>query len=490
MWDIMGNVGRFCEVDFLVLVCWKVGYKNTNLKGDVNMENKRKKIASLLILTLVVSLLLGNCLVASAASATGSFSVLSYNVGGLPALLSSSANPATYTPIIGSKLYAYDMVNVQEDFNYHASLYAADTHPYRTATSGGAGIGDGMNFVSKFPFNDTDRETWTQRSGLFGNGSDQLTPKGFMYNQVEIADGIYVDVYNLHTDADTDPGSEAARRSNLSQLASYIEQYSQGHAVLVFGDTNCRYTRTDDNLKALFVDRLGMKDVWVEKIRNGNYPSMGADALVGTAGSTSAGNEVVDKIFYRSGAAVSLTPTSYKVENTYFTDSNGNQLSDHYAISANFTYTKNANLSYSSLWGGPGGIAFNFVGSTAPSTSRPTSVTIRGASRVDAISMSYANGTTLYNGGTGGSDNTLALNNGEYITQAEIYKNTYNGGYRIFYVKLTTNQGRTVSGGTKSGTALTLTAPAGSYIAAFFGRAEVNVDKLGVIYKTLPVPAN
>lgn len=451
---------------------------------------KCKKMKYPLILALIVSLMMGNCIVVSASTATDTFSVLSYNIGGLPSILSSSSDPENYTPQIGTKLYAYDLINVQEDFNYHASLYANDTHTYRTATSGGAGIGDGMNFISNFPFEDTDRETWIDRYGLFDCGSDQLTPKGFLYNQVKIADGIYVDVYNLHADADTDVNSEAARRSNLSQLATYIEEYSQGHAVIVFGDTNCRYTRTDDNLKALFVDRLGMKDVWIENIRGGSYPEMGADALVGTSGETSANNEVVDKIFYRSGATVTLSPTSYQVENTYFTDSNGNQLSDHYAISANFTYTKDENLTYSNLWGGPGGIAFNFLRSTTPSLSRPTSVTISGGNRVDAISMTYANSATLSNGGTGGTAKTLTLNDDEYITKAVVYKDTYNGANRIFYVELTTNKGQILYNGVKSGTALTLSAPEGTYIAGFFGRAEDNIDKLGVIYKTLPLPTN
>jgi endonuclease/exonuclease/phosphatase family metal-dependent hydrolase len=438
------------------------------------------------ILTLAAALLLGNSLVASASNNEGSFNVLSYNVGGLPAFLSSSADPETYTPQIGTKLNAFDLVNVQEDFNYHKLLYANDTHPYRTPTSGGAGIGDGMNFMSIFPFEDTDRETWTDRYGVFDCGSDELTPKGFMYNQVKLADGIYVDVYNLHADADTDANSEAARRSNLSQLASYIEQYSQGHAVIVFGDTNCRYTRTEDNLKALFVDRLGMKDVWIEKIRNGSYPEMGADALLGPSGATSAGNEVVDKIFYRSGTAITLAPTSYKVENTYFTDSNGSQLSDHYAISANFTYTKNDKVTYSELWGGNGGIAFNFLRSTTPIDSRPASVTLRGGNRIDAIAMTYANGTTLSTGGNGGTEKTLVLANDEYVTKAVIYKDSYKSGERIFYVELTTNKNRTLSNGVKSGTSITLEAPSGSYIAGFFGRAEANVDKLGAIYKTLP----
>lgn len=453
------------------------------------MANLKQKIAKLLAVSSLIPLLTGTGAIpkalASADVATGSFNVLSYNIGGLPAILSSSSDPATYTPIIGSKLHAYSLVNVQEDFNYHVALYANDTHPYRTATSGGAGIGSGLNLMSNYPFSDTQRVTWNKRYGIFDSGSDELTPKGFTYSQVKLADGAYVDVYNLHADADIDPQSSAARRDNLSQLASYIEDNSQGHAVIVFGDTNARYTREGDNLKALFVDRLGMQDVWIEKIRSGSYPAMGDPALVGTPGETSASNEVVDKIFYKSGAAVALNADSYKVEDTYFTDAKGNQLSDHYAISSNFSFTKSSSLFYSDLIGGSGGSAFNFLRSTAVSTSSPTSVTLKGASRLDSIAMQYADGTTLVNGGTGGTAATLTLNSGEFITSAVVYKNSYKGSDRIFYLELTTNQNRKVAAGTKSGTSYTLSAPSGSYVAGFLGRGGDNLDKLGLIFKTL-----
>ncbi|PLT45397.1 jacalin-like lectin [Paenibacillus sp. FSL W8-1187] len=423
--------------------------------------------------------------VQKASAATGSFTVLSYNIGGLPALLSSSSDPQKFTPLIGAKLGPYDLVNVQEDFNYHASLYANDNHPHRTPTSGGAGIGSGLNTLSNYPLNDLKRVTWNKRYGLFDNGSDELTPKGFTYSQIQMSAGVYIDVYNLHADANTDTLSNEARRDNLSQLATYIEAHSQGHAVLVFGDTNTRYTRSEDNLKSLFVDRLGMKDAWIEKVRGGSYPTMGADALLGVPGSTSADNEVVDKIFYRSGAALSLEANSYQVEDTYFTDENGAQLSDHYGIAANFTYSTSAAVSYSDLAGGSGGNGFNFLHSNAPATSAPLSVTLRGASRLDSIAMTYVNGTTISIGGSGGTTSTLTLDSGETIASALVYTNTYNNSVRIFYLELTTSKGRKIASGTKSGTATTFTAPAGSSIAGFFGRAADNIDKLGVIYKRL-----
>ena len=77
---------------------------------------------------------------AAAPPAAGTFSVLSYNVAGLPEGL-SSGNPKANTPIIGQRIRPYDIVHVQEDFNHHASLYANNTHPFRTPTSGGVPFG-------------------------------------------------------------------------------------------------------------------------------------------------------------------------------------------------------------------------------------------------------------------------------------------------------------------------------------------------------------
>ncbi|MFE0647286.1 jacalin-like lectin [Streptomyces sp. NPDC059534] len=54
--------------------------------------------------------------------------VLTYNVAGLPDSISSAPTPREpATTEIGRRIEAYDIVHVQEDFNYHARLYAADT---------------------------------------------------------------------------------------------------------------------------------------------------------------------------------------------------------------------------------------------------------------------------------------------------------------------------------------------------------------------------
>ncbi|WP_233571203.1 hypothetical protein [Nocardiopsis sp. Huas11] len=74
------------------------------------------------------------------AAAAGTFSVLTYNVAGLPELITDpdEQRPSVNTPIIGRRIEPYDVVHVQEDLNHHAALYANDDHPHRTPTSGGA----------------------------------------------------------------------------------------------------------------------------------------------------------------------------------------------------------------------------------------------------------------------------------------------------------------------------------------------------------------
>lgn len=64
---------------------------------------------------------------AAATEDTGSFSVLSFNVAGLPEVLQSndeSGDKETNSGLIGSYFAAYDfdVIHVQEDFNYHAYI--------------------------------------------------------------------------------------------------------------------------------------------------------------------------------------------------------------------------------------------------------------------------------------------------------------------------------------------------------------------------------
>jgi hypothetical protein len=142
--------------------------------------------------------------VLSAPVASGTFNALSFNVAGLPAILNGNDVPGdktTNTARIGSLFsqYNFSIINVQEDFNYHATLYANDDYPYRTATSGGVPFGGGLNTMSLSDWVDFERTKWGQCSDASEN--DCLTPKGFTFMRVRISEGVYVDAYNMHADA-------------------------------------------------------------------------------------------------------------------------------------------------------------------------------------------------------------------------------------------------------------------------------------------------
>lgn len=434
-----------------------------------------KVVAVLMALTFLPILPQNN--VANAAS-SGSFTVLSYNVGGLPDIISSS-NPKEYTIQISPLLNNFDFVSVQEDFAYHNDLIRYDNHPYRTATSGNVPFGDGMNFMSNWELKNRNRVTWNDRHGYFDNGSDMLTPKGILFSRIEIADGYYIDIYNIHADAGSSAGDYAARRSNMNQLAAMIETVSEGNAVIVAGDTNCRFTRAEDNFETAVLDRYGLTDCWVQMKRGGVRPADG-NALIDHNNLNSANNEAVDKIQYRSGAGVTLNCIDYNLL-TNFVDPNGNQLSDHYPITATFSWSTNDNIKATDQVGGnSGGVGFSFY-STMGTRNLPTSITIRGANRIDAVSFNY-NGITESAGGTGGTAYTLNLNGGEYITSMTCNVNKYNGTDRIFYLKFTTSSGRTISAGVQSGTQYTFLAPSGYAIGGLFGRAGTNVDAIGAYF--------
>ncbi|MCX5263126.1 jacalin-like lectin [Streptomyces sp. NBC_00199] len=420
---------------------------------------------------------------AAADPASGSFSTLTYNVAGLPAILSSASTPRdTSTTAIGQRIAPYDIVHVEEDFNYHSYLYAADTaHAYRTPTSGGAGIGSGLNTLSKLPYDADDFERVRWNSCQVDSG-DCLTPKGFTFIRERLAEGVYVDFYNLHTNAGTNDGDLASRADNLAQLTAFIKTHSAGNAVVVMGDTNTRYTRSGDTI-AEFAAGNGLTDAWVKLVRGGTPPAKGSDALVCDQSGPTVPNtcEVVDKVLYRGSALVTLNATSYNNEHAKFLTADGLMLSDHDPVAVGFSWSRNAAYQLSDQFGGPHGDYYNDI-DAVPAGASPVSISLRSGSRIDGVALTLAGGKVLTHGGTGGTVSTLTLGSGEYVTSAQLCQGQKDGLTRVFSAKFTTNLGRTLSGGSTTSDCVTRTAPSGWQLAGFHGRAGDEIDKLGFIY--------
>ncbi|KAG6609038.1 L-ectoine synthase [Phytophthora cinnamomi] len=385
---------------------------------------------------------------------------------------------------MGKRISDWDIVNVQEDFNYHAFLYKENTQKYRSPTSGGVPIGSGLNTLSRLPFSTLgiERTQWTECSD--DESSDCMTAKGFTLQAVQLADGVIVDVYNLHADAGTSKTDQKARASNLQQLGDYITKNSAGNAVIVMGDTNTRYTRSLDTI-AEFVAGQNLTDAWVEYVRKGVAPKKGIDAILCDATNMTNKCEVVDKIMYRSGKYVSLKLDKWNNENEAFLDRNGTQLSDHPPISSTFSWSVvNSDFNLSKAFGGPHGTYFTDLALAEPGQT-VSSVTIRGDRRVDAVTLEVSDPTesTLSHGGTGGTPKKLALKSGEYITSMEVHMGKKDERTCIFYLKLSTSKGRAIAGGTPTDDKAHVRAPKGFHLNGFYGRAgDTGINGLGAIF--------
>jgi hypothetical protein len=111
---------------------------------------------------------------------SGKFSVITYNVAGLPGLISSAVTKrSTSIAQIGVLLNKFDIAHVQEDFNYNKHLYQDNAHAFRTSTKGKVPFGDGLNTLSRYPIHNVRRIAWKDCTG-----ADCFTPKGFSYSSV------------------------------------------------------------------------------------------------------------------------------------------------------------------------------------------------------------------------------------------------------------------------------------------------------------------
>lgn len=251
--------------------------------------------------------------------------------------------------------------------------------------------------------------------------------------------------------------------------------------MVVFGDSNSRYTRTGD-IPAIFSKENGMKDVWIELVRKGVAPTAGSAALLCDNPSPNTTCETVDKVWYRGSSALTLQATTFDYAGDMFLQKDGKILSDHNPVLVDFTWTLKGQLRIGDAYGGEHGTWFNDLDTLAKTANaKVATVTLRGQERLDGVALSLTSGQTLTHGGTGGKASSLTLNAGETLVAATLCQGEKNGRTRIFYAQLRTSAGRSVSAGVKTSTCVERTAAAGQSFVGFLGRSGDEIDKLGFI---------
>lgn len=395
----------------------------------------------------------------------------------------SGGQPKEKIPLISARLGPYSIVNVQEDFNYNDLTYGSDKHPHRTKPTGGVPIGSGLNTLSDFPFVDHRRETW---KACWFNTGDCLTAKGFSAVRVELSAGVFVDIYNLHAEAGDDTLDFKARTTGFKQMIEFMEEYSAGNAIILAGDTNTRYTSSQDPIRLLTESGPRLTDVWVEREKDGKPPGHGNSIecrFPVPAGAEDNKCEQIDKILYRSSPMLKLIPTGYLNENAKFLTADGGPLSDHFPMAVPFDWMLADNLRSTPVFGGQQGAYYNDL-ADYKEKAVITEISFRGGSRLDKMEYKLSDGRTIRHGGEGGGQTyTMKLAGDETIVSVEFCEEKRSGGEMgVFFIGMRSSKGQWIEGGKRAGRCETYRAEDGFTLAGFWGRKGKEIDLVGAYW--------
>jgi len=310
------------------------------------------------------------------AQQTEKFSVATLNVDGLPKKIlifnvNADGPGDEGTSRIGKYLMQknFDIVCMQEDFNYHGVLtpWLEDTHKFDT-WSGAVGIdlpgkkidflhaqnerfdcdGLGACWKNNIMVTSSERVKWESSFGKFSHEADELVTKGFRRYEATLPSGIQLLIYNMHMDAssmaDEKEGKDsmdlAARQNEWQQLKNDVLAHLDSRPILVMGDLNSYYCR--DHIKKNFIDEIAAtgkgvaSDVWIELVKGGQYPDPVDSIVCYEKEDYLLDGEVLDKIIYINPVSgIQIKPTSVTLDKEGYLY-NGKPLGEHYPLSATF----------------------------------------------------------------------------------------------------------------------------------------------------------
>ncbi len=298
------------------------------------------------------------------------FTACALNIDGLPQTMAGitvngDGPGATGTQAIGQYIVnkGIDILGLSEDFNYNGDLIVGLQNNYQMGTWRGridaSGIltglhfnTDGLMFLLKnqnnvgqdMSYSNESWTPWTENVGDLSSGANTLIDKGYRFYTVNLGDNVKIDVYILHMNTAEGADQINCQDNQLTQLANAILANGDGRPKLIIGDTNCRYTRNKvvDNLITPLSASYDIKDVWVEKFKDGKYPTYNTAALMvsdPTKSESYETGEIVDKIFYLNpkGGNLSFTLKDLVFDADNYKKGDGTLLGDHVPVIATFT---------------------------------------------------------------------------------------------------------------------------------------------------------
>lgn len=257
----------------------------------------------------------------------GTFSALTYNVQGLPDVLSDSDRPTLDRMVdIAPRLNDYDLVGLQEDFDAtnHAALVAEADHDlvawFDDPVEPSRVYGAGLSVLARVGTVAEVREVhYSTCYGVLDGASDCLASKGFLAARLDLGDGAELDFYDTHHEAGGGPEDDDARAAQVAEVLSSIDGWSAGRAILFVGDFNLRWTDPEDTDDLQTYVDAGLRDACVE-----------LDCPEG---------DHIDRFFVRDSDRLRLEPLQWRRE-ADFIGQDGTDLSDHPALALEIAWSR------------------------------------------------------------------------------------------------------------------------------------------------------
>ena len=254
----------------------------------------------------------------------GNFSTLTYNIHGLPSAVTQDDTEARILQI-APLLNAFPIIGLQEDWmlDHHIALTDITQHPtqlyFDEKLDDDKVYGSGLTFLSSFSLNKHEHIHYTTCFGYLENSSDCFASKGLQFAEIALDTDVYLHVYNTHLEAGGGEEDHVVREAQINTIIETVERLSSQTPFVLLGDFNLRYSdEIDVPLLENLITSLDLKHACFET----QCPE----------------EDHIDQIFFRGGSEIEIDVTDWhRHEN--FVDTQGIDLSDHPAISADFTWS-------------------------------------------------------------------------------------------------------------------------------------------------------
>ena len=246
--------------------------------------------------------------------------VLSYNIHGLPELLTPYKNSNRIEEIV-HEVSNYDLAFLQENWVYQGLIkknFSKDNYiigsknkffkrdkPKRSS---------GLNIITSDKINIYDYQEYefTNCNGWLVNANDCFASKGFIYSKLLI-DNDTLNVYVTHLDAGESDKDLDVREKQMIELSRSIEKISNSEPLIICGDFNIDYYSNQDIIDN-FVNKFSLINLdWDLNLKN---------------------KFKIDYVFYRNGTSTKIIVYDEGINSDLINHS------DHYPIEFKIILTK------------------------------------------------------------------------------------------------------------------------------------------------------